>query len=108
MALESPPDARSQQPSHSDSERSDPSKNPCHSDPELLESSKSPCHSDPERSEGEEPAFPRHYDAPAPCPESALVRQRHSEIRRSMQRSALGLGAVAAGSLLLWQLTRKR
>jgi Fe-S oxidoreductase len=84
------------------------SQDPCHSDPEGWESSKSLCHSDPERSEGEEPAFPHHYDAPAPYPESALVRQRHSEVRRSMQRSALGLGAVATGSLLLWQLTRKR
>jgi hypothetical protein len=84
------------------------SQDPCRSEPEGGESSKSLCHSDPERSEGEEPAFPRHYNAPAPYPESALVRQRHSEIRRSMQRSALGLGSAAAGSLLLWQLTRKR
>jgi FAD/FMN-containing dehydrogenase/Fe-S oxidoreductase len=41
-------------------------------------------------------------------PESAHVRQREVEIRSSMQRSALGLGAVAAGAFLLARLARNR
>ena len=41
-----------------------------------------------------------------PFPESALIRQRKAEIRSSMQRSALGLGAVAAGAFLLARLAR--
>jgi Fe-S oxidoreductase len=41
-----------------------------------------------------------------PFPESALIRQREGEIRASMQRSALGLGAVAAGAFLLARLAR--
>jgi FAD/FMN-containing dehydrogenase/Fe-S oxidoreductase len=44
--------------------------------------------------------------AASPFPESALIRQRESEIRSSMKRSALGLGAVAAGGLLLAYLAR--
>jgi FAD/FMN-containing dehydrogenase/Fe-S oxidoreductase len=43
-----------------------------------------------------------------PYPESALVSQREAEVRASMKRSGLGLGALAAGGLLLWQLTRNR
>jgi FAD/FMN-containing dehydrogenase/Fe-S oxidoreductase len=43
-----------------------------------------------------------------PYPESALVRAHESKVHASMQKSALGLGALAAGSLLLWQLTHKR
>jgi Fe-S oxidoreductase len=43
-----------------------------------------------------------------PYPESKSVRQRESEIQSSMKRAALGLGAVAAGGLLLWQLSRNR
>ena len=43
-----------------------------------------------------------------PYPESARVRQRESEIRSSVTRAGLGLGALAAGSLLLWAATRKR
>jgi len=43
-----------------------------------------------------------------PYPESATVRQRQAELQASMKRSALGLGAIAAGSLLLWQLIRNR
>ncbi len=39
-------------------------------------------------------------------PESSLIREREREIRSSMQRSALGLGAVAAGALLLARLAR--
>ena len=41
-----------------------------------------------------------------PYPESSSVRQREAELRASMKRSALGLGAVAAGALLLWRLAR--
>jgi FAD/FMN-containing dehydrogenase/Fe-S oxidoreductase len=67
------------------------------------------CHSDRSRTlsevEGdgavEEPAV-------GPYPESASVRQRESEVRSSMARAGLGLGALAAGSLLLWKLARTR
>src|SRR5579864_741683 len=47
-------------------------------------------------------------DRDDPFPESRLVRQRKQEVRDSMQRASLGLGAVAAGSLLLWAFTRGR
>ena len=43
-----------------------------------------------------------------PCPESAIVNQRDAEVRSSMKRAGLGLGAIAAGALLLWQFTRSR
>ena len=46
--------------------------------------------------------------AVGPYPESALVRQHESEVRRSMQRTGLGLGALAAGAFLLWQFARNR
>ena len=42
-----------------------------------------------------------------PYPESRLVRARELEVRASMKRAGLGLGALAAGSLLLWAATRK-
>lgn len=42
-----------------------------------------------------------------PYPESAPIRQREAEARSSMQRAALGLGAVAAGGLLLWAIRDK-
>jgi FAD/FMN-containing dehydrogenase/Fe-S oxidoreductase len=38
-----------------------------------------------------------------PFPESPLVRQHEAEVHSSMRRAGLGLGALAAGSLLLWQ-----
>jgi FAD/FMN-containing dehydrogenase/Fe-S oxidoreductase len=38
-----------------------------------------------------------------PFPESALVRQRDADVRSSMKRAGLGLGALAAGGLLLWR-----
>jgi FAD/FMN-containing dehydrogenase/Fe-S oxidoreductase len=41
-------------------------------------------------------------------PESPLIHQRQTEIRSSMRRSALGLGALAAGSFLLWEFARNR
>ena len=43
-----------------------------------------------------------------PYPESRLVREREAEVRASMKRAGLGLGALAAGSLLLWAANRKR
>ncbi|PYX46437.1 MAG: hypothetical protein DMG79_16440 [Acidobacteria bacterium] len=43
-----------------------------------------------------------------PFPESVLVRQRDAEVRSSMTRAGLGLGALVAGGLLLWQYTRSR
>ncbi len=42
-----------------------------------------------------------------PFPESRSVRQRETELRASMKRSALGLGGLTAGALLLWQLARR-
>ena len=45
---------------------------------------------------------------PDPFPESAAVRQRKAEVKASMKRAGLGLGALAAGSLLLWQFARNR
>ncbi len=43
-----------------------------------------------------------------PYPESARVRERDAQIRDSMKRAGLGLGALAAGSLLLWRLAGNR
>jgi len=43
-----------------------------------------------------------------PYPESVLVRQREAEVHTSMKRAGLGLGALAAGGFLLWQLARNR
>ena len=43
-----------------------------------------------------------------PCPESRLVREREAEVRASMKRAGIGLGALAAGSLLLWAATRNK
>jgi len=64
-----------------------------------------PCHSDRSRSASdgavEEPAV-------GPYPESAQVRQHEAEVRSSMQRAGLGLGALTAGALLLWQFARNR
>jgi len=63
------------------------------------------CHSDQSRSASdgavEEPAA-------GPYPESSLVSQSQAEIRSSMTRAGLGLGALAAGTLLLWAATRNR
>jgi Fe-S oxidoreductase len=42
-----------------------------------------------------------------PYPESAPVHRRHHEVRMSMQRTALGLGATAAACLFAWGLVRK-
>jgi FAD/FMN-containing dehydrogenase/Fe-S oxidoreductase len=43
-----------------------------------------------------------------PYPESARTRDQESDVRSSMTRASLGLGALAAGSLLLWRATRNR
>ena len=58
------------------------------------------CHSE----QSEEPAFRRGHD---PFPESAMVRQREDDVRSSMKRASLGLGALATGALLLSQLVRR-
>ena len=63
-----------------------------------------PCHSDRSRSASdgavEEPAV-------GPYPESARVRDREAAVRSSMTRAGLGLGAIATGALMLWQLSRR-
>jgi hypothetical protein len=64
-----------------------------------------PCHSDGSRSASDGAV---EELAVGPYPESALVSQHETEVRRSMQRAGLGLGALAAGTFLLWQLTRNR
>jgi FAD/FMN-containing dehydrogenase/Fe-S oxidoreductase len=51
---------------------------------------------------------PSALDRDNPYPESDAVRERQQEITASMKRAALGVGAVAAGSLLVWAATRKR
>ena len=43
-----------------------------------------------------------------PYPESRLVRERVAEVRASMKRAGLGLGALAAGGLLLWAANRRK
>jgi Fe-S oxidoreductase len=43
-----------------------------------------------------------------PYPESARTRERAAEVHASMLQAGLGLGALAAGSLLLWRATRNR
>src|SRR5579864_3124120 len=43
-----------------------------------------------------------------PFPESAMVREREAEIQSSMKRAGTGVAAIAAGALLLWQLSRTR
>jgi FAD/FMN-containing dehydrogenase/Fe-S oxidoreductase len=71
----------------------------------VLDGPALPCHSDRSQraSNGgvEEPAV-------GPFPESSLVRQRSAQVRSSMTRAALGLGALVAGGLLLRQLSHNR
>jgi FAD/FMN-containing dehydrogenase/Fe-S oxidoreductase len=43
-----------------------------------------------------------------PFPESAIVRQREAEIHDSMKHAGASVAAIAAGTLLLWQLSRRR
>ena len=47
-------------------------------------------------------------DQDNPYPESHLVRERQTEVNASMRRAGIGLGAIAAASLLGWAATRKR
>ncbi|MGA8621640.1 MAG: FAD-linked oxidase C-terminal domain-containing protein [Candidatus Sulfotelmatobacter sp.] len=49
-------------------------------------------------------------DAPEsrPYPESARARQREAEVLRSMERTGVGLAALAAGGAILWKMTRSR
>jgi Fe-S oxidoreductase len=42
-----------------------------------------------------------------PYPESAQVHQRETEVLQSMKRAGLGLAALAAGGVLLWEFSRK-
>jgi FAD/FMN-containing dehydrogenase/Fe-S oxidoreductase len=42
-----------------------------------------------------------------PFPESAIVNQRDADVRASMKRAGLGLGALAAGAFVLGRLVRK-
>jgi len=51
---------------------------------------------------------PASEAASDPHPESLLIRQRNAEVQASMKRAGIGLGALATGGLLLWQLTRNR
>ncbi len=43
-----------------------------------------------------------------PYPESARSQQREAEVLQSMKHAGLGLAALAAGSVLLWELSRRR
>jgi hypothetical protein len=51
---------------------------------------------------------PSALDRDDPYPESQLVRERDQEVKASMKRAGIGLGALAGASLLLWAATRKR
>jgi Fe-S oxidoreductase len=50
---------------------------------------------------------PSALDIDDPYPESRSVREHQDEVTASMKRAAVGVGAVAAASLLLWRATRK-
>jgi FAD/FMN-containing dehydrogenase/Fe-S oxidoreductase len=43
-----------------------------------------------------------------PYPESARTQQREAEVLQSMKHAGLGLAALAAGGILLWELSRRR
>ena len=51
---------------------------------------------------------PDSLTASDPFPESALVRRHEAEVWASMKQAGLGLGALAAGGLLLWQFSHNR
>jgi FAD/FMN-containing dehydrogenase/Fe-S oxidoreductase len=42
-----------------------------------------------------------------PYPESSRSRQREAEVFQSMKRAGLGLAALAAGGVLLWELSKR-
>jgi len=71
----------------------------------ALNPATTPCHSDRSRS-----ASDGAVEGPAvgPYPESSRVSQSRAEVRSSMTRAGLGLGALAAGAFLLWQFARNR
>jgi hypothetical protein len=50
---------------------------------------------------------PSALDRDDPYPESLMVRERELELNASMKRAGLGLGAIAAGGLLLWAARRR-
>ena len=50
---------------------------------------------------------PSALDIDDPYPESRSIREHQDEVTASMKRAAVGVGAVAAASLLLWRATRK-
>jgi FAD/FMN-containing dehydrogenase/Fe-S oxidoreductase len=45
---------------------------------------------------------------PRPYPESAAVRRHDAEVFQSMALAGVGLAALAAGGVLLWELSRKQ
>ena len=45
---------------------------------------------------------PSALDLDDPYPESQLVRERDQDVKASMKRASIGLGALAGASLLLW------
>jgi len=51
-----------------------------------------------------------NYDAPESrlYPESSRIRRHETDVVQSMQRAGLGLAALAAGGILLWELSRRR
>ena len=51
---------------------------------------------------------PSALDRDDPYPESRAVREHEIEVQASMKRAGIGLGAVAAGSFLVWAATRRR
>jgi hypothetical protein len=42
-----------------------------------------------------------------PYPESARAQQREAQVLKSMKHAGLGLAALAAGGVLLWELSRR-
>jgi FAD/FMN-containing dehydrogenase/Fe-S oxidoreductase len=50
---------------------------------------------------------PSVLDKDDPFPESRVVREQEEEIRASMKRAGIGLGALAGAGLLLWAASRK-
>jgi Fe-S oxidoreductase len=51
---------------------------------------------------------PSALDRDDPYPESRAVRDREQEIRASMRRAGITVGAVAAAGLITWAFTRNR
>jgi hypothetical protein len=51
---------------------------------------------------------PSALDKDDPYPESRIFREHEAEIRESMKRAGIGLGALAGAGLLLWAANRRR